>query len=693
MELNNGAASLAILRNEDDICSIDLNYKNSDITTKFLAGGPLLAFSEKIRTPLPMQEIRLAEGKDSALLLSGACDDFEYSVEIKAGKVDSAFDGKVRFTTGRPRRGWFHAGFQGDSQLRAWIFPWLNDGRDVTPTLGKHRINMDLPGHIHAALAGVPMIILRRDDLIGGIGFPLKYNYHHDSLAFARDGAEVELGIGSGRNEGETAFSGMAQYRPGTEYTFEFQLFVLAGSYAELADAWQTDNEYQFDRCRYYGVSEALDMAVRGREPVEYAGVTRYIHQDVNGLSVRGYRHSSHQTRISVYRQSLNAYIDYLLFKRGGSKVFRERAIEQINFLMASQTPAGWYQEDWQLEEQGYSYEVIGQDGGVTQVLDKSGQILQSLNEGRIWGASVPENERIADPISGRNIRGPRPDYLGITCLYLHRLILKADDIEDDIVAAWKRSLDMCLQWLKGTQRPDGSFPMTVSSRDDIEAETAPCSRLLVALDQIAFDRQDPDLRKMTDSHEEWIREHCVETQQWWGSHKDTGLTIDYGGIQTYIQYCIQRYEREKSAGYLTLARDCTYFNFFEHCPKQLEWLWHYSKGGIQEQSNYLQPDIDCMDNLPLSSWYKLAQATGDEFIRGWVDQAVFTTMHTLCDDPELPWYGAWSQYLVDYTGDVDRYDQNPVTENLTKYAGSVTPNIIEDLLLLIEAGYVDPEA
>jgi hypothetical protein len=270
-------------------------------------------------------------------------------------------------------------------------------------------------------------------------------------------------------------------------------------------------------------------------------------------------------------------------------------------------------------------------------------------------------------------------------------MIVEEDAVDAGIRERWKGSLDRCLAWILSVQRPDGSFPMTVTRDGAVSADSAPCSRLLVALDRIAADRGDGVVAAACRRHEEWVLEHCVAAQCWWGSHKDTGLTLDYGGLQTFVQYCMQRHERTGERRYVDLAAECTYYNFFEHCPKQLEWLWHRSTGGIQEQSNYLQPDIDTMDNLVLSSWFRLAQVTGDSFLRGFVDQQVSTTMHALCDEPSNDWYGAWAQYLVDYVDAVGRYDQDPVTENRTKYAGSITPSIIEDILLLLDAGYPPP--
>jgi hypothetical protein len=109
------------------------------------------------------------------------------------------------------------------------------------------------------------------------------------------------------------------------------------------------------------------------------------------------------------------------------------------------------------------------------------------------------------------------------------------------------------------------------------------------------------------------------------------------------------------------------------------------------EQGNYMQYDIDNMDNLPCISWYRLAEWTGDEFGRAFLDQQVYTMMHTLCDDPLNPWYGAWPQYLVDPAGAVGHFDESPVDKGASKYAGSIVCSVVEDLLLLQEEGYEVP--
>jgi hypothetical protein len=692
LELGNDRVILSVSRTDDGQASINFGIAGLNGESLF-SGGPLLAFNGKEAHALPFDRAtHTAIGTaDASIILSGAWRSFTYELAFQLPAGTASASCQVRFRTNRPVRGWFHSRCGGPATGHYWIYPWLNDGKDIVPTLGAQRLHMDVPGHIHAELAGIPLIVVRHGSMIGGLGFGLDHNYHHDSLAFERNASTVSLGVGSGRNEGPTAFHGQAQYRPGVDYTFSFQLLALDGGFRELALAWQQANRFCFDRSVYYSLEEALEMATVAREPAVYAGTERYIRQQVRDKAVRGYRHSSHQQRISVYRQSLNAYVDYLLYVRSGKALFLDRAVEQLEFLLASQTADGWFQEDWQIAEEDYSYEVIGQDGGVTQVMAQEDRMLDRPDDNPIWGQSMPGVLRVHDPVTGRNIKGPRPDYLGITCLYMHKLILSDIPVATAVRETWRQALDRCLTWIMSTQNADGSFPMTVANDLTVKADIAPCSRLLLALDRIATDRGDTVLATGCRRHEQWVIEYCVKPQRWWGSHKDTGLTIDYGGLQTFIQYCIQCYEHSGEKRYIDLASECTYFNFFEHCPKQLEWLWHYSKGGIQEQSNYLQPDIDTMDNLVLSSWYRLASISGDDFLRGFVDQQVFTTMHTLCDDPENAWYGTWSQYLVDYAGAVKRYDQSPVTENRTKYAGSITPHIIEDFLLLLEAGYSLP--
>jgi hypothetical protein len=656
--------------------------------------GSLLRVAPGEAKSLPFAEAErfLTEEGGQGVVLRGQRDSWRYALELELKPGASWVDAKAEFETGAPVRGWFYYNAGLPAEAFCWVYPWLNGGRDITPTLGGHSIGMDCPGHVHAHLAGVPLIIARLDDIMGGLGFTLQHNYQHDSLAYEERNDRKLLGVGKGKNGGAGAFGGIAQYRPGTVYRFDFQLFALQGRFRDLAKAWALANEFQFDRELYYTFERAIDMVVEGRAPDAYQGVRRYVREDADGIPVRGYRHGSNQNRISVYRQPCNAYLDYLLYQRTGREVFRRRAFEQMEFLLAAQTRDGWFQEDWQIEQRDWSYEVIGENGGVTQVVDATDVTLPTPFDALIWGEAIPAEQRTTDIRTGKNIRGPRPDYLGMTCLYIHKFIKAAERHEGTTPHGWKTEMRRCLDWIVGVQEPDGAWPMTVSPDGALRTEPAPAGRLLVALETLGADLDDPQLDLVRQRHEDWVLNHCVATHQWYGSHKDTGLMIDYGGVQSFIQYAIQRYERTREARYLDYALECTYFNFFEHCPKQLEWLWHYSKGGIQEQANYMQPDIDNMDNLPCSSWYKLAQYTDDDFLRGFVDLQVFTMMHSLCDEPADAWYGAWAQYLVDYANAVGRYDQSPVTGNRTKYAGSIVFSVVEDILELEKAGYKLPE-
>jgi hypothetical protein len=280
-----------------------------------------------------------------------------------------------------------------------------------------------------------------------------------------------------------------------------------------------------------------------------------------------------------------------------------------------------------------------------------------------------------------------------MTCHYIYKMARVLEEEEGIVRQDWMEALGRCLDWLLRVQREDGGWAMTVSTDGALQTDAAPAGRLLVALDGLASALDDERLDAARERQERWVLENCVARQRWWGSHKDTGLMIDYGGLHNFIQYCVQRYERTGEDRYLGYGLDCTYFNFFEHCPKQLEWLWHYSKGGIMEQGNYMQYDIDTMDNLPCVSWYKLAGWTGDAFVRAFLDQQVYTMMHTLSDDPQHPWYGSWGQYLVDPADAVGYHDQSPVQGGATKYAGSIVCSVAEDLLLLQQAGYQVPES
>jgi hypothetical protein len=634
------------------------------------------------------------------VLFRGHSRSWHYTLALELRRDARWIEGRIRFQTELPCRGWFHYALHTSTDAQCWIYPWLNAGYNITPTLGGHSIGLNCPGHIHANLAGIPFIVTRWDDMIGGLGLALRHNYQHDSLAYDRSADGQTMAVGKGHNGGEAPLHGTVQYRPNTLYELIFQIIALPGGFKDLAWAWAEANQFQFDRHRYYSIAEAVNMVTEGRSQAAHHGAVRYVREDVDGIPVRGYRHGSNQNRIAIYRQSPNAYVDYLLYLRTGREIFRERAFEQMEFLLAAQSDQGWFREDWQIGLRDWSYEAVGENGGVIMVLERNGQVVPAVQRTSQKAMHIidetiaaPDAADRMDRATGRNLRGPRPDYLGMTCLYIHKLARALEQHEGVRQSNWDHSLQQCLDWVLRVQSDDGGWPMTVSPDGSIRSDNAPAGRLILALDAIAADRQDQRLDEARELHERWILENCVELQQWWGSHKDTGLMIDYGGLQNFIQYCVQRYERTCEHRYLDLALECTYFNFFEHCPKQLEWLWHYSKGGIMEQGNYVQLDIDNMDNLPCASWFKLAEYTGDKFVRALVDQAVYTAMHTLLDEPSHPWFGSWGQYLVDPADSVGFYDQSPIYGGASKYAGSIVFSVVEDLLALEEAGYSVPES
>lgn len=555
--------------------------------------------------------------------------------------------------------GWLYAPWYFNENNLIWIYPWLSgDKYECVRNIVEPICTPDYR-HIWTVLAGVPMAVTRWEvpessaTVIGGISLPLHRNYRNDGFAYDRGGGKQMIAVGCGRPSGVVATTGNNIYEKNKKYLLEYQIFIVEGGFRELAGSWIRANNFAFDRLSKRSLEEALQTIINGRGRSDY-----YFSKGSNNKFKKmcGYRHGTVDSRVSIYRQPWNAFVDYLIFRHTGNEMWKQRCEEQLEFLLISQNEKGWFFEDWNLEKNTYTFEGLVADGQASEATD------------------ITDNAGF----------GPRPDHNAMACDYLWKCYKLYEIQEGETKPEWLAAINRCVEWIINQQASDGSLPMTVAPDGKKKSDPVPMGRLLVAFEHLGEGLNDARIKKAKSRHERWVIKEAFNKQKWWGSHKDTGTVTDYGGLQSFIQYCTERFLRTRNFQYLTYASECTYFNFFEHCPKQLEWLKNYSKWGIMEQANWMQYDIDQMDTLIYSTWYLLGELTGDLFVKELYEQSMETAMQTLHDDPNDPAQGAWDQYLVDPYGAVAGVDTPPKTGGKSVYTGSIVCSMVEDLMMLL---------
>ncbi len=594
--------------------------------------------------------------------VTGENDDYVYGVTYSLRAGDRHITGRVRFKPKVNQVGWFCYGLHADGENDHWCYPWVSGKQLRLPTVIGRSIGITRPNHIWTALAGIPAIQGRRGSLWYSLGFPVDFDYRDASLTFNDENAgPVRLALGIRRARGVHVEDSVEEYLASSDYAFPFQICIGKTGVASLAEAWIRANAFTFDTAMRHTPAELEAIFVSGRRHDQYRGARRYLSEDRAGLPAAGYIHGSDDTRIALLKQARNACIDWILYRKTGDNLWRDRASEQLEFLAASQTEIGAVRENWDFVTGRYYFQGIDEFGF-------------------------------------------HPDQQALACEYWYRVIALMREDGHPAPDAWREAAGRHLDWLLSLVKPDGSISQTVVSSGKREAavtrrsagnmaeesvfaatdrdpgEPAPLSRLLSAFVYLAEHTGRADVWEAMLKHEEWVIEKAFARQYWWGHWPDTNLTTTlYAGLK-FIEYCVKRFESDGGSEHLDRASEIAYWCFFQTVPKQLEGNRQYTRGAVIEQDNYMQFNSAIADNLILSALRKLSRHMGNPFFHDLARQYYQTACHAVSDDPRHPWYGSANMYVADPLGLTVPFDTDPATGGATKYAGTIVNAFLEDI-------------
>ena len=589
--------------------------------------------------------------------------DFTVTYTIRAGSC--SVEGRVLIKPRHTQVGWFFHAVEANETDLHWCYPWVSGDKKRKPTVIGREIGIHRPNHIWAALAGVPVILGQSGNYTYSYGFPVGFDSHACSLTYNDELENCKrLALGLGYAKGTLIEDSITEYLETRMYEFPFQICIAEGQFAELASEWSAVNAFCHDTSERFSPQELERILLDGRQHVEYLGVTRYLVPSTDNL-VAGYANGSDDTRITIMRLARNAYVDYLVYRRTGDVLWKQRAEEQMRFLLYSQTSTGAFKENYDFGRWQYYFQGIDEFGY-------------------------------------------HPDQQAMVAEY----ILKLCNIipEENLRVEWEQSASRLIDWLLGQLHDDGSISQTVSekapdahaitsysagnmstepafvSTDRQQGEPAPLTRFLCAFSTIAELTGRDDVLAAMKQHERWVIDCAYAKQSWWGHWPDTNLTTTIYGALKFIEYCARRFAVTQENDYLEMGKNTAYWAFFQTVPKQIDGVRNYTRGGAIEQDNYMQFNNLVGDTLIMSALRDLARWTNDPFLANFGRQAYQTTCHSVSDDPRHPWYGSGNMYLFDPLGLTVPLDTSPATGGATKYAGSVVPSILEDLFLLEEA-------
>jgi hypothetical protein len=485
----------------------------------------------------------------------------------------------VSWSVDKDLKGWevclgYHDGFSNDWRVQS--YPWAGDSEDVAITPFRY--------------PGVPGALIYRPDLSLVLLYAIDSNSDYlnpttwtgkTSFFFANRRTAPQFRVGGGL------------LAAGTKYQMPLQLFLsdagdFAGSITSIMQAWIKVSKFRVDdSLKVRTPQEALDLSVDGR---------RQMKSWKPGI---GYEHHRGAPFVYIGNNPYIAYFEYRLYKLTGEELWRQRAIEQIDFAIKGQQPSGVFHTSYYFKKQKRP----------------RGQTAEGFCSWD-WG----HNGYKVD-INAWMVR-----YILLTW----QLLKENEGIDRQ---DWYKAAMASLGWVLAQQNPDGGFPQVVDIESGLKSQSVVDGRTLVGLPIIARITGDDRLFRASEKQEAFLRQN-VEGHFWYtGQHPDLPPgDFEQDSIYEVVQYWLDKFDRTGDKESLDHALANAYYALLYWCPKQLSWVENPTQGAHTEQEHYNQYSVYNYQNRKIQCLDRLYKATGDplfEQLRDRVMQLNFYTQVT----------------------------------------------------------------
>jgi len=525
----------------------------------------------------------------------------------------------VNWSVGKNLDGWelcvaYHDGFSHDWRVQS--YPWAGNSTELQVTPLRY--------------SGVPGLLAYRPDLSLVALYAIDSNSDYlnpttwsgrTSLIFVNRKTAPQFRVGAGH------------LTAGTAYRLPLQLFIsdagdFATSITQIMRAWMAVNRYHVDdSLRIRTPQQAFDLTLDGR---------RHMQSWKPGM---GYEHHRGAPFVYVANNPYIAYFEYRIYRLTGEALWRDRAIQQIEFAIRGQLPSGVFNT---------SYYFIPQER-------PGGSIAQGFCSWD-WGHNGFKVDMNA--------------WMDRYILQTWQLVKESEGVDHH---DWYEAAMRSLAWVLAQQNPDGGFPQVVDIETGEKSESVVAGRTLVALPIIAHITGDDRFLHASSRQEGFLRAN-VQNRFWYtGQHPDLPPgDFEQDSIYNVVEYWLDRYDSTGDKANLQQAVANAYYALLYWCPRQLSWVANPTQGAATEQEEYNQYSVYNYQNRKIQSLDRLYKATGDPLFRQLRDRVLQLNFFIQVTDG--PYKGSLTEAIADpWLEREDGYD----------FRGSpYTSELVADLML-----------
>jgi len=516
-----------------------------------------------------------------------------WSADVELCEDSSAARFTPRWSVNKDLHGWevclaYHDEFAHDWRVQS--YPWAGNSAaaDIAPM----------------RYCGVPGALVYRPDLSMAVLFAIdpKSDYLNPTTWAGRTGFHF-----ANRRTAPQFRVGGGKLTAGTRYEMPLQLFFsdgggFAAAITGIMQAWIKANDYRVDdSLRVRTPQEALAIAVEGR---------RSMGSWKPGI---GYEHHRGTPFIYVGNNPYIAYYEYRLYELTGEKLWRDRALEQIDFAIKGQQPNGALHTS-------YYFRKEQRPGGATADGFCSWDWFHD-------GYKVDINAWMARYI-----------------LQTWQRVKHKEGVDRQ---DWYRAAIRCLDWVLAQQNPDGGFPQVVEISSGKRSESVVCGRTLVGLPIVAAITGEQHFLNASAGQERFLR-GGVEGRFWYtGAHPDLPPgDFEQDSIYAVVEYWLDKHDRTGDKEYLDRAVANAYYALFYWCPKQLSWVKAPTQCAHSEQQHFNQYSVYCYGNRKIQCLDRLFKKTGNRLFEQLKNRVMQMNFYTQVTDG--PYRGAVTEAIAD---------------------------------------------